>query len=52
MCDIYVYEKSQKVFKVCAFMRLENVKENIESDANLHFPRDRVKTPFEYKSYK
>ena len=43
---IYVYVKSKK-FRECRCMCLYSVKQNIEGDANLHHPPDRVNTVFQ-----
>ena len=39
----YMYTLKVKKFLVCAYLRLDSIKENIEGDANLHHPpRNRV----------
>ena len=39
----YMYKLKVKKFWVCAYLRLDSIKENIEGDANLHHPpRNRV----------
>ena len=42
----YMYILKVKKFWVCAYLRLDSIKENIEGDANLHHPpRNRVNYP-------
>ena len=40
----YMYTLKVKKFRVCAYLRLDSIKENIEGDANFHHPppRNRV----------
>ena len=41
---LYMYILKVEMFWLCAYLRLDSIKENIEGDANLHHPpRNRVK---------